>query len=703
MDPPLPAYVYHPLRKERAEIRLLELQPAPDLHHPLRGTVRHKALSDAKFSALSYTWGDQKEHRSDIEITYKHGKLASALGKIFHSKAQREAESTVYRKDIGNSLAAAFRHLRQKDRPVTVWADALCINQDDEKEKSWQVSLMTRIYSTSIMVHTWLGPRYNESPTVVDEISSAFAFIRSVERQVHASSKWSLLAHDSLWLNACFALAQSKVWHHQEHDDEIERLCAGFAVEMRSSLLSEGSSKRYLGALRLLSQIEYFSRVWIIQEAGKARDLTFHYGKQRASHKFVFLSLCLAKGFLASRSSLESRELSKGFDSRFYSCLTARRPMPFTTVLQLVYLSRSAMQQATNQRDLIYGLIGLAEGRVAIEIDYSLSVEQVYTSTAQMLLREGFTDLLIAFKPYSPPHAFPSWTYDWSTRGASAFDKFQACGNTKQQISFVQLPGSQPKQAMRLGGSSVGRITATGRRFSTLAHEAGLSAQMIWSGTRYDEHALSAQEQERLRAEIVREQRRHHNDETTADAGDLFSDVTFPEASFWLWWTKWVLALGNFFEGTTHQEADSDVSEDVFELLLRIDPARGRADPSIPRSAGRAKNFPGLTDIRTWIDAKSGDQTRNPTTASAIEGILRPYRWAWGMRPVILDTGYIGYAPENTEVDDEIVVFSRVKAPLVIRKVDRQAHKIIGPAYVSRVMQGQFLRTIPGDQTFTLV
>lgn len=50
---------------------------------------------------------------------------------------------------ITESLSQALRQTRPKDRPRPLWADAICINQDDSEEKNQQVALMGHIYQKS--------------------------------------------------------------------------------------------------------------------------------------------------------------------------------------------------------------------------------------------------------------------------------------------------------------------------------------------------------------------------------------------------------------------------------------------------------------------------------------------------------------------------------------------------------------------------
>jgi len=58
---------------------------------------------------------------------------------------------------IRGNLHDALVALRTDHRDVHLWADALCINQADEKEKGDQVSLMGQIYQTATLTVIWLG------------------------------------------------------------------------------------------------------------------------------------------------------------------------------------------------------------------------------------------------------------------------------------------------------------------------------------------------------------------------------------------------------------------------------------------------------------------------------------------------------------------------------------------------------------------
>jgi hypothetical protein len=58
---------------------------------------------------------------------------------------------------IRQNLHAGLVRLRLVDSIRTIWVDAICINQKDSDEKSWQVPLMAEVFSGAVRVVAWLG------------------------------------------------------------------------------------------------------------------------------------------------------------------------------------------------------------------------------------------------------------------------------------------------------------------------------------------------------------------------------------------------------------------------------------------------------------------------------------------------------------------------------------------------------------------
>jgi len=139
-------------------IRLLEPEPSESYEADLHATVITARLGDKPaYEAISYTWGE------DIFPEMLHLTVAGhTLRWEVRSKIQ-----------ISENLASALRRFRRKDSKRTLWADAVCINQSDNLEKAWQVSLMKRIFKNAEQVLIWLGKE-------TDETGPALEYVRQV-------------------------------------------------------------------------------------------------------------------------------------------------------------------------------------------------------------------------------------------------------------------------------------------------------------------------------------------------------------------------------------------------------------------------------------------------------------------------------------------------------------------------------------------
>lgn len=116
--------IYTPFKSVEKEIRLLKISSGLE-DDPLRCSLEPIALDgDARYTALSYCWGDADD-RVDITV---NGQNIS----------------------VTRNLENALKCMRRLDQDIVVWADALCINQQDTAEKNVQVGLMGKIYSSGM-------------------------------------------------------------------------------------------------------------------------------------------------------------------------------------------------------------------------------------------------------------------------------------------------------------------------------------------------------------------------------------------------------------------------------------------------------------------------------------------------------------------------------------------------------------------------
>ena len=134
---------YEPLDFSRFETRLLYIHPSDVLDDNgddssiVQCQLKHISLLDPPtYIALSYCWGDPTITKPIL------------IGKQVVS--------------VTTNLEMALRELRRRGIE-RVWADAVCINQNDLYERSQQVLQMGQIYAQATEAFAWLGPSDNDS------------------------------------------------------------------------------------------------------------------------------------------------------------------------------------------------------------------------------------------------------------------------------------------------------------------------------------------------------------------------------------------------------------------------------------------------------------------------------------------------------------------------------------------------------------
>jgi hypothetical protein len=145
-------FTYKPLDLDELSIRLLYIRkgwPREDMVCELC-----ESYSDPEkgipYKALSYNWGGiQHEPRAGIPRVFVDGHEVS----------------------LTENLYTALWHIRRPDQNIFLWVDAICINQDDPREKGHQVKQMGYIYKGAEEVLIWLGPGHEGTDTLLESFS----------------------------------------------------------------------------------------------------------------------------------------------------------------------------------------------------------------------------------------------------------------------------------------------------------------------------------------------------------------------------------------------------------------------------------------------------------------------------------------------------------------------------------------------------
>ena len=76
------------------------------------------------------------------------------------------------------------------ERPEYLWADAICINQDDVSEKTFQVANMGRIFRNAGQVFAWLGLEGADSALVMNNFKHQVGIMHWVDCEIESYRIW---------------------------------------------------------------------------------------------------------------------------------------------------------------------------------------------------------------------------------------------------------------------------------------------------------------------------------------------------------------------------------------------------------------------------------------------------------------------------------------------------------------------------------
>jgi hypothetical protein len=129
--------------------------PVPSANVPAIRTLDDEAHDGLTYEALSYHWGPRDP---DCWLTILDEKKAFR----FETKGL----------NITPNLAKALRSLRYKNNTRVLWIDSVCINQEDDNERSDQLPLMDQIYMRAENVCVWLGDADETSELAFQHINN---------------------------------------------------------------------------------------------------------------------------------------------------------------------------------------------------------------------------------------------------------------------------------------------------------------------------------------------------------------------------------------------------------------------------------------------------------------------------------------------------------------------------------------------------
>jgi hypothetical protein len=420
-------------------IRLLHLEPASGNPSQPRGSLQvHKLDGQCEYEAISYAWGDWPEIDQNLFLDDQILK-------------------------ISRNLYAALMAYSYPDRTRVIWADAICINQADNADKSQQVAIMADIYRKAKTVLAWLAP----------------AFTHTVE----AMEFMSQLASKA----GSFGISD---------EGEQHRL-----IEEFPSINISDAEARDLIKDAINSHVDYlvsrpwFNRVWIVQEVTMATALIVSCGHISMDWTTFSHALEILRG---AYRQIPQGEESKRVEGLKVAWALVRHRNIFRLIDQYGDRNHHLMSNhlwslmsnrpCTDDRDRVYAMLAMTKSPYPMTPDYSKTVAEAYTDFtrkyspvthihfAGMCRRQRKTSpqnsstntkdrqhplIDIADRDYLPswvPEFRPSLNLSWAS-------PFNGDYRTARQVPFYFLPHPKMLNVMCVTGALFDYIATTSCKY----------------------------------------------------------------------------------------------------------------------------------------------------------------------------------------------------------------------------------------------
>jgi hypothetical protein len=411
------SYEHRPFDDAKNEIRLLRVskvvEPSDTSVEPsLEVEIFHVPLASASnYIAVSYAWGNPAPVRRLL-----------CEGREIH--VPENTFRVLY--TITHCAARDSTQLYQKGDTLTLWIDALCINQKDVGEKNAQVPLMGRIYSQAKGAIGYVG-----SPSKGTDPNGAI--------------------HSMAWWANCPILKPPKDLTTDQSDPAFQTWLAGAQKagvgEPPASLAQD---------LTDLWSSEWFTRCWVTQEMVLPEKVVcmYGYGSNVCTWNLALLTMLIERAQNVETAQRDAYKIGSTFDKQLLQKaihVDAWRKMRDEVHTKdkkrdlISLLQRSRRTKATDQRDVIYSLFGLMEvaERAAIRVDYSPShtVSDVFMDVARYCISANHGPNLLVEAGLSRstiPH-LPSWAPDWTNMSCTPLNTgiYNACSNLAKPFELL--------------------------------------------------------------------------------------------------------------------------------------------------------------------------------------------------------------------------------------------------------------------------
>ncbi|KAI0912723.1 heterokaryon incompatibility protein-domain-containing protein [Ustulina deusta] len=653
-------YLQTRLKEKNGRIRLLTIQPRQYT------ASRPEAPPDAIHCFLRLA--ELKEHPQFTVVSHRW----QTTDAVDETKSLLVNGAPV---PVSTGLFEVLYQLQKETEPVVAWIDALCINHADEneKEKSVQVSQLSQIFATAEKTFIYLG-------TTRDRSDEAMKVLRR-------------LAEEQLTLSAYVANWTPQLGHQLVQKILPSRFVnSGPAASPgnKEPLELQKELESLRAPLKALMERDYWTDLWSLVElclshkglivcGSHGLPLDHFYSAARALDHIInhlTYSKWLASAANPTTPSAQSAVLS-GDEISNLSQSPALRILgrrddyrkdadswlkspdnPLFTLLNRFYAVPAENQlslRIRDARDRVYALACLATDitELGLTVDYHKEVDQVYAETSAAFLQKHPRVLQLARGTLAAGDGLTSWAIDWE--------------NVRSPPSSL---GSSERPFNACGPADIRYYRADTGTSNQISLKAAVVDKVQEVGTPYEPgHA------DRQRG-YLSEIRQFWEDSTASLSSPYFAEQA-------------AVALAKIPIGDVEISPAPHASARASSVS--IDGFRKTVEALFPADAVEDNESPDETPPQ---DTEQ-EEAKPPPPAPNIPYVAAMARMA-GRRPFRSHNGYVGLGPADLAVADTVAIPYGSSVPFAFRRSAAEGedavYRLVGEVYAFGIMDGEFMK-----------
>ncbi|KAK5654667.1 hypothetical protein OQA88_6990 [Cercophora sp. LCS_1] len=396
---------YEPLPRDKPTIRLLRLLSADVPTEPIHCELQVVTFGGSgieqcpQYKAISYAWQD-----SSLPDDDEYSPLKAPIPVICNGNVITIPPNLCY-------LLVRLRAQASRQE-LTLWADSICINQQDLQERGEQVAMMGDIFRCSEEVIIWLGETNHavgahwtwvgdrRDQPLIEMYQGSFEKLKPLQGAAQEDRGDDLGAF-CLLSRLCQVDSASDIAFYESRKASDEQFAWSQRVK-RSLWRMEGRS--------------WWRRTWIVQECLLPKKAVLMYGALSAPWEMLAGA---AKVHMSNRAWVDiSRATTDPLDRLSSLILRIEAPRTLMTArghLQpLQALQQFHIQRATDPRDKVFGILGLL-AQPLLKPDYEMTnLEVFYLTALRIISLTGRLNILKGSRS-STVSGLPTWCTDWGT------------------------------------------------------------------------------------------------------------------------------------------------------------------------------------------------------------------------------------------------------------------------------------------------